>query len=168
MNIPTVTGRVPTTTYLRKFVEFIEGLEAGEPLDLTSQGIVPKYLKGILVGKRQLYQDFPHKKLAGKDDEIRYIVNEDMLDSGRHFLTRRHINAFNSFVYSQFHAMLLFKIRLDMKKGATEKEVILDYMQILGIEEEEYSMTSIKRQITRLRTSKHMPTLRERKQFFGK
>lgn len=166
MNITTIVGKVPTTTYLRKFVEFIEDVGPEEPIDLQSAGVVPKFLKGLLVGKKKLYMDYPPKVIGGKDDEIRYIVDKKMLDTGEIFITRRHINIFNSFLYSQFHGMLLFKIRLDMKKGANEKDVILDYMQLLGIEEDEYAMSSIKRQITRLRASKHMPSLRNKKGFY--
>lgn len=165
MNIPTVVGKVPTTTYLRKFVEFIEDVEPNTPIDLHSAGVVPKFLRGLLVGKKKLYMDYPPRVIAGKDDNLRYQIDEKLLDSGEIFITKRHINIFNSFVYAQFHSHLFFKIRLEMKKGMNEKEIIWDYMQLLGIEEDEYSLSSIKRQITRLRTSKHMPSLRNKKGF---
>lgn len=161
-----IIGKVPTTTYLRKFTEFMEDVQPHSPIDLESAGIIPKFLKGLLVGKKKLYLDYPPDVISGKNDELGYLVNEQMLDNGQMFLTRRNINQFNSFLYSQFHAMLLFKIRLEMKKGYTEKDIIWDYMQLIGIDEEEYPLSSIKRQITRLRSSKHMPSLRNKKGFY--
>lgn len=166
MNISTIVGKVPTATHLRKFAEFIEDVDEHEPIDLSSAGVVPRFLKSLMVGKTKMYTDFPYSPVAGKDDELRYKIDAKMLDTGKHFLTKRNINIFNSFLHAQFHSMLFFKIRLEMKRGYNEKEIIWDYMQLIGIDEEEYSLESIKRQITRLRSSKHMPSLRNKKGFY--
>lgn len=156
-----MTASIPVKPYLLKFLQHVENLEPGTPLDINNGSTISFFLKSVLISKLQ-FLDKSKMKAETMEKEftarLNFVVVEKMKQFNKFFYTRETITTFNTFLYRMFHDFLLEEIRQGELSGKDFKEVIYNTIQKLDIDDD-ISFDGLKKANYRLRISKKIAEL---------
>ncbi|HQU52010.1 MAG TPA: hypothetical protein PK643_03310 [Saprospiraceae bacterium] len=157
-------GSVPVKRYLLKYALATENLDIGEPLDLKNCGIIGFQLKLLLTNKTNVNHedDISINTLNKFDARLTFIIHAKLKAFNGFFISRKSIVIFNSFLHQLFHEELLRAIIKAEENNILIADVIHDFMNRYGIEEDEdISFDAVKKANYRLRNSRNMVRFRQ-------
>jgi hypothetical protein len=155
------TASIPVRSHHLKFIEYVENLQPGEPLDLKSNSTISNWLRLLLTkkSKTDVYMKSSATKI-GKDynAELKFKIGVRTFDKLEFFYSVKTIHIFNQFIYNYLCDILLLEIRKGCIRGIKEKEVIEQFMEDYGIDEM-VDRDTLKKATYRLRKDKKIPSI---------
>jgi hypothetical protein len=150
---------IPTTPYLRLFIEHIENLEPGEPLSVSRPSFVAMQLN-LLLTRPSVFRALADRNDVQIPSEytdcMPFVVLEWMMQQKCIFICNRSVVAFNDVVRQFFYENLLQRTRARENRGREKKDVIGDYLSEMGIHEDILSFDTAKKALFRLETAKQL------------
>ena len=150
---------MPTTPYLRLFIEHIENLEPGEPLSVSRPSFVAMQLH-LLLTRPNVFRalaDLGDVQLPAEyTDAIPFTVSDWMVKEKCLFICNRSVVAFNNLVRHIFYENLLQRTRAKENCGREKQEVITDYLSEMGIDEDILAFETAKKALFRLEHAKQL------------
>jgi hypothetical protein len=156
-----VTVGMPVKGYLKKYVLWKENYPENGVLDLSKGGEIPMVLSGLLTGKMTFYEQREEgNKLKDYDEELKIRVTLHHYDNQLLFYTKDGIRFFNKYLWRNFHETLLMRILWNEPRGVSEKDTILNFMEVINVTEEDISFDALKKSSYRLRKSRNLALFR--------
>lgn len=124
---------VPVKPYLLKFIQYIEGLGEGDVFDLNRKSLISDTLRRMFKYKKACLSS---SLRDGYSASFPVLVPPGIWNQGRFYLDQQAIHDFNTAVFYFFHEVLEFKLLEGTASGQERKQVIEDYMSLLGIDED--------------------------------
>ena len=157
-----LVGSVPVRPTMLAYLCFKEGIQPNELVDLRGSGHIKNYLKDLLCNKTEMLQSRIKSKefAATYSTYLKIAVTVKMEHFYRFFISREGVVVFDRFLYSLMINDLNVAILIGVQLGKTEKQIIEEYLRMLGIEEQ-IEHESLKRACTRYRTRQNQKNLHE-------
>jgi len=157
-----LVGSIPVRPTMLAYLCFKEGIQPNDIIDLRGSGHIKGYLKDLLCNKSELLSSRMKSRefVLTYSTYLKIAVSIRMEHFYRFFISRDGIVVFDRFLYSLMINDLNMAILIGVSAGKTEKQVIEEFLRMLGIEEQ-IEHESLKRACTRYRARQNQKNLHE-------
>lgn len=155
-----LTATIPVKPYLLKFVHYYEKINPGEPLNINNGGALAYNLMLLASNKNEL-RKASTKSYYGVENELtaklRFTINTKMQTLNRMFWHRDAVVQINTFLYLQFNEYLqqFIEMNQSMDPSLQYRDLIMRWMDMLGINDDDIDYDSIKKANYRFREKKN-------------